>query len=69
MLRTQAVAVGDVDDILQQLDKQKVSLSLFRFFKFSGLLLIFRLTLQKVLETQEELIEIFIAKMTTVLSV
>lgn len=24
MLRTQAVAVGDVDDILQQLDKQKV---------------------------------------------
>lgn len=69
MLRTQAVAVGDVDDILQQLDKQKVSLSLFRFFKFSGLLLIFRLTLQKVLETQKELIEIFIAKMTTVLSV
>lgn len=25
MLRTQAVAVGDVDEILQQLDKQKVS--------------------------------------------
>lgn len=25
MLRTQSVAVGDVEDILQQLDKQKVS--------------------------------------------
>lgn len=25
MLRTQSVAVGDVDEILQQLDKQKVS--------------------------------------------
>lgn len=32
MLRAQPVAVGDVDDILHQLDKQKVSLPAPRYF-------------------------------------